>query len=556
MFFLGRLKVKAKLIGVFSLILLLLCIISAIAVRSLLYSTEVADYVHVLVSERFEKVVVLNNDLVSTNTALSDYLTPGNITDVRRRDYETAFARVTKEIEALANEPALEEEMKAISDLSYRYNYLYQIVVTPLVEAGRPYDALAFYLSEMQPMSSQMVNITGTMCRELLKGLNTAVARMQDMTQVYLVLGLAILAVGIGMGIAFYFSHIITKHLNYAVKVANTIANNDLQIDIKVTSNDEFGDLAKALILMRNDLSKSISMVRQLANLLSIQLEETKSSSDIIVNSSKEAETQAINVAAASNQMVSTTREIAANCETAARLSDQSRSVTCDSVDLIRNTIADIKLQSEHTVEDALKVQALAEQTQKIGSIVGTIDEIAAQTNLLALNAAIEAARAGEAGRGFAVVADEVRALASRTSQSTQEISAMVQQIQEDANAATDSMHNSVETMNSVAERANTVESTLNSILDFVGQVNDQIRMIATSAEEQTTATSEISANMQRISADSEEIVQSANDSTANCDKSVATIHELVGNMDRFKLYEELSKADLQKQFLDKLDKM
>lgn len=556
MSFLGKLRVRTKLLGVFSLILLLLCIISVIAVRALVNSTVVADYVHVLVSQRFEKVMVLNQDLVLANNALSDYLTPGNLNDIRRRDYESAYTKVNKEIQALAGDDAVEEEMQQIDELCKRYDYLYKIVVAPLIDAGRSYDALAFYLSEMQPMASSMVGITGTMSRELLKDLNTSVAQMRDMRQVYLVISLAVIAVLLGMGIGVYFSKLITNHLKYAVDVANTIANNNLKLDIDVKSHDEFGDLAHALRVMRNDLSKSILMVRSLALTLNHQLDETKQSADIIVNSSKEAESQAITVAAASNEMVSTTREIAANCEKAATLSDQSRSVTCDSVELIRSTIKDIQLQSEHTVEDARKVQALAEQTQKIGSIVGTIDEIAAQTNLLALNAAIEAARAGEAGRGFAVVADEVRALASRTSQSTQEISSMVQHVQQDANEATNSMHLSVEAMNSVAERANSVESTLNSILDYVGQVNDQIRMIAASAEEQTAATSEISSNMQKISADTEEIVQSANYSTENCDNAVQSIHELVSNLERFQLYEEKSKAELQQHFLDKLDNM
>ena len=203
---------------------------------------------------------------------------------------------------------------------------------------------------------------------------------------------------------------------------------------------------------------------------------------------------------------------------------------------LIRATIEDIRNQSTYTQNDASKVQALAEQTQKIGSIVGTIDEIAAQTNLLALNAAIEAARAGEAGRGFAVVADEVRALASRTSKSTQEISSMVHQVQQDAADATASMNTSVENINSLADRASNIENTLNSILDYVAQVNDQIRMIATAAEEQTTATSEISTNMQKISSDTEEIVQSAEQAIGHCDNSVSSIRKLVNNLARFKL--------------------
>lgn len=555
MFFWNSLRVRTKLISMFCLVLLILGIVSGIAVRALYNSTEVAGYVQNMVSGRFEKVVTLTTNLAYSNNALSEYLTPGNTNESRRRAFEESSKIVDQDLLAIKEYKSLAGEFAELSELNNSFNQMYETVIIPLIDAGRAYDALAFYMAEVQPVAAELVSITGKMCHTLLNELTVAVSAMQDTSQMIVVISLAVAGVVLGLLIAFGIARIITHNLRYNIKVANTIAANDLQIEIQERSHDEFGDLAKAMKIMRNDLSKSILMIREQAMVLNEQLNSTKNAADIIVYSSKEAEQQAINVAAASNQMVSTTREIASNCERAATLSDQSRDVTCELVDIIRTTIEDIRNQSEHTEEDARKVQALADQTQKIGSIVGTIDEIAAQTNLLALNAAIEAARAGEAGRGFAVVADEVRALASRTTQSTQEISSMVKQVQQDARDATESMHSSVEAINGVAERANTMENTLNSILDFVGQVNDQIRMIATSAEEQTTATSEISSNMQKISADSEEIVQSAHDAMHNCDDSVKSIRELVGELERFKLYKEQDKLEEQAIFLQKLDK-
>ena len=134
---------------------------------------------------------------------------------------------------------------------------------------------------------------------------------------------------------------------------------------------------------MRNDLSDPIALVRHKAQELNQELKDTKIAANSIMDASREAEQQAISVAAASNEMVATTQEIAANCERAAVLADQSSNVTQESVKLIRTTIKDIRDQSSYTTNDAAKVQALADQTQKIGSIVGTIDEIASQTNLL-----------------------------------------------------------------------------------------------------------------------------------------------------------------------------
>ena len=168
-------------------------------------------------------------------------------------------------------------------------------------------------------------------------------------------------------------------------------------------------------------------------------------------------------------------------------------------MEIVELAMKNIRQQSEHTKDNATKIENLARQSREIGSIVSTIDDIAAQTNLLALNAAIEAARAGEAGRGFAVVADEVRALASRTSQSTQEISKMVKNIQDEATMATDSINVSVENMDKVAEDAQNIVQILNNITEHVNDVNTQITQIATAAEEQTAATSEISTHMQNV---------------------------------------------------------
>ena len=543
----SNVKMRTKLLMGFGIILFLTMCIATISVQALFASTSVADDVRQLIDTRFERVLIANSRFVQSDNALSNYLTPGNVNADNRAKFEKALTSAASELDKIkVDSQYFGNSLDRLNQLAKQYEELYHMVIVPLVDAGKPYDALAFFLSEMQPISSEMTKITATMSRAVVRNVKESVGSLQDTTMAFVVVAIAAGIVVVGILISVYVSAAISANLRVGVAAANEIAKNNLNVPVKIYSKDEFGELAQALRVMRDDLSESVSLIRNLAFDLNKELDGTKNSANSIMTSSREAEQQVISVAAASNQMVSTTQEIAANCERAAQLADQSSNVTQDSVKLIRTTIEDIRNQSKYTTEDAHKVQALAEQTQKIGSIVGTIDEIAAQTNLLALNAAIEAARAGEAGRGFAVVADEVRALASRTAASTKEISAMVAGVQADSEAATTSMNESVEQMNLVAEEASDLENTLGCIRDSVNNVNDQIIQIASAAEEQINATSEISNNMQGISEMAQQSVDVASNASNVATYCTNLIDGLLSELDFFTLDEsQLNKEDL-----------
>ena len=177
---------------------------------------------------------------------------------------------------------------------------------------------------------------------------------------------------------------------------------------------------------------------------------------------------------------------------------------TCPNLCVITDSADEPNKVTERVSKTSLSVEALGSRSEQIGEIVGTIEDIADQTNLLALNAAIEAARAGEQGRGFAVVADEVRALAERTTRATKEIGTMIKSIQSETVIAVQSMSEGVADVDNMTREAGLLGEALERILGQISTVTDQISQIATTAEEQTMTINEINNNMQMVADESQ----------------------------------------------------
>ncbi len=308
---------------------------------------------------------------------------------------------------------------------------------------------------------------------------------------------IAVSAVGILLCIFItrMISNSIMSPINRLSQETEAIAGGDLSIAI--SHDDEIGNSLKGML---GSLRNVVSGLGEDAGRLRLDFENLARSNSNVASSSEKILSQSMTVASASEEMADTSRQIAKSCSEASEYSAEVQRIVREGGEKVRLTVEKIREHTEQTNESAKMIDLLGCQAQKISGIVGTIQDIADQTNLLALNAAIEAARAGEHGRGFAVVADEVRTLAGKTSGSTREISSMIADIQKMVGNATSTMAINVKNMNEIAEHTVALEESLNSINTSVETVHGQLIQIASATEEQTATSLEISSNMQSIS--------------------------------------------------------
>jgi len=335
---------------------------------------------------------------------------------------------------------------------------------------------------------------------------------------------------------AFLLIRSITAPLKKVVALAGTIATGDLTARVEVTSGDETGQLVASMKAMTENLHHIINQVSTTSNQVAAAGSQLHTTAEQIAAGAEEVAAQAGTVATAGEEMSATSHDIAHNCLMAAEGANRASRTAQDGATVVEKTIAVMGQIAIKVQESAKTVEELGARSDQIGTIIGTIEDIADQTNLLALNAAIEAARAGEQGRGFAVVADEVRALAERTTRATREIGEMIKAIQNETKGAVAAMDQGVKQVEAgTAEAARSGES-LRNILQQINEVAMQVNQIATAAEEQTATTSEISGNMSMITEVVQQTAQGAHESATAAGQLSGNAEELQRLVRQFKL--------------------
>lgn len=350
------------------------------------------------------------------------------------------------------------------------------------------------------------------------------------------VIAAIVISILVSVILGFMIIRSISTAASTLIKASDAMAHGDLTQRVRLASRDELGTIGDSFDAMADSFSKALRKVSDSSSQVTTAASQVHSIAERIATGAEEVAAQSATVATAGEEMSATSGDIAQNCQMAAEGAQRASETAKSGAEVVEKTVWVMSQIAEKVQESAKTVASLGERSDQIGAIIGTIEDIADQTNLLALNAAIEAARAGEQGRGFAVVADEVRALAERTTRATREISEMIKAIQNETKGAVVAMEQGVHQVEAGTIEAEKSGQALQEILQQINDVAMQVNQIATAAEEQTATTSEISSNMLQITDVVQQTSKGAHESATAATQLKSSAEELQRLVNQFKL--------------------
>ncbi|MDW7972992.1 MAG: methyl-accepting chemotaxis protein [Thermodesulfovibrio sp.] len=356
------------------------------------------------------------------------------------------------------------------------------------------------------------------------------------MRQIVITLIVSTVIVVFGVVFTFFVSRSIRRPVTEIEANSKRIAQGDLSVDIKVNSKDELGMIANSVNDAITSIKKLIAESKTISTSLASSSEQLSATTEQISRNLKSQTERASQIASAAEEMSQTVVDIAKNASQIAEVSVTTANVAREGRDMTMKTSQEIKVIDESIKKLSEVINILADRSRQIGEIVTVIKDIADQTNLLALNAAIEAARAGEQGRGFAVVADEVRKLAERTAKATDEIAEMIRGIQTEVNVASGSMADATKKVEDGVRLSTLSAEKLSEILNKAQELQSMIQQIASATEQMSSVTDHITQDIGSIAEGIKEISLAVDQSAQTASDIARLGGELRLSIDKFRV--------------------
>ncbi|ACH37821.1 methyl-accepting chemotaxis sensory transducer, class 40H [Citrifermentans bemidjiense Bem] len=535
-------RLSVRLGIAFAVILVLMTVVGGYAINRMQVFDE---KIGLMIEDKWPKTVMLNEAKSQANViarAMRNMILNEDPVEVQKekKRIEEARAAIGKLFEELKKIVSSENGKKLFATVvENRAQYVEsQKMVIGLIESGNKAQASKELMTSVRKTQTAYFTAIDKMLEHQQKELEHVGKESDDLIRQsrLVVIGLLIAAVVLSALLAVIIVRSITVPVQELIAANDRLADKDLTVSITLTGSDELGRLAESSRKMVESLRGILGQVSDSSTQIAAASSQLQSTAVQIATGAEEVASQTGSVATASEEMAATSGDIAQNCVLAAETSRQSSDSANEGGAVVQETIAGMARIAERVKDSARTVESLGERSEQIGDIIETIQDIADQTNLLALNAAIEAARAGEQGRGFAVVADEVRALAERTTKATKEIGAMIKAIQDETKAAVSAMEEGVAEVEKGTEFSQRSGEALQTILKQIGEVSTQINQIATAAEEQTATTGEITTNVQQVTEVVQQTASGAAETAAAASQLASNAKVLEGLVRQFRL--------------------
>ena len=509
---LKNLSIKLRLFAGFGVVLFLAGMLAVIAVYSIY---AINGDIGVIVNDRWPKTV-LANEMIDNINVVARALRNAIILDDSQM-VQKELDRIPEASKVLAdNIDKLDKAIKSdkgkqlLNDLKGKQAVYQDDLAKPmqLIKEGKKKEAGLYLVNTLRKTqsaylaaSADLIKYQGRLMEESGKN---AESRAKQTVIIIIVLGSV--ATVLSIGASLFIIRSITIPLAEGVDVATRLAAGDLTASVTIRNNDEIGTLMTAMDNMVKSLRELIGKIKYAAENMASGSEQLSASAEEISRGMDGQASRSSQIATATEEMSQTVIDVARNASDIAQISTQAFDQAKNGEAVVKRSVDEVQAISSTVAESSLVMQRLGDSSKQIGDIVGVINDIADQTNLLALNAAIEAARAGEQGRGFAVVADEVRKLAERTTQATSQINSMISSIQSEVEHAGVSMNNATARVESGVAFSRKAGDSLGDIVGSVNNLQSMVQQIASATEEMSTVSETISSDIQGIAEGSREI--------------------------------------------------